>query len=31
MDLSSRHQQLFYRFLNENLEDVMPIVYTPTV
>ncbi|XP_014273591.1 NADP-dependent malic enzyme isoform X2 [Halyomorpha halys] len=31
MDLSSRHQQLFYRFLSENLEDVMPIVYTPTV
>ncbi|EDW74004.2 uncharacterized protein Dwil_GK21603 [Drosophila willistoni] len=31
LSLSRRHQRLFFRFLREHLEKVMPIVYTPTV
>ena len=29
--LQSRSQQLFYRVVTENIEEIMPLIYTPTV
>lgn len=31
LSLNSQHQRVFYRFINENVELTMPIMYTPTV
>ncbi|XP_034650261.1 NADP-dependent malic enzyme-like isoform X1 [Drosophila subobscura] len=29
--LRQRHERLYFRFLSEHLEDVLPVIYTPTV
>ncbi|XP_053686359.1 NADP-dependent malic enzyme-like [Sabethes cyaneus] len=31
VDLQDRHEKLFFRLISENVEQMMPIVYTPTV
>ena len=31
VDLQDRNERLFFRFMAENVESMLPIVYTPTV